>query len=231
MQYYQQLLECSTGHSSSSSTGSIAAAAAKFITPDKCTKPIRDAYFACLEDFIKNCMASTDHLRPALTAAAAAAAAEGEGSPGGSSSRAARRPGMSAAAAAAILGRESWDDTDVEAEGTFDVTMSAGGPAAVMAAAAAAAGGGGGGGGHVLRLVLSDDVKLLLIGSNLSYLREKLVGSLTQRFLLALTGMWAEGVGGGVGCGLRCACLIWGKCEGGRGDWPLCVHGGGHCKV
>jgi hypothetical protein len=45
----------------------------------------------------------------------------------------------------------------------------------------------------VLRLVLSDDVKLLLIGSNLSFMREKLVGSLTQRFLLALTGGWVEG--------------------------------------
>jgi hypothetical protein len=189
MQYYQQLLECASGHSSSAADtagGSIAAAVAKLVTPDKCTKPIRDAYFACLEDFIKNCMASTDHLRPAQPAAAAAAAAAGgESSPSGGSRLRQRGPVMSATAAAAILGRESWEDTDVEAEGMFDVTMSAGGSAAALTAAAAAAAGDG---GHVLRLVLSDDVKLLLIGSNLSFLREKLVGSLTQRFLLALTG-------------------------------------------
>jgi hypothetical protein len=225
MQYYQQLLECATGHSSSSSSsssapdgaggGSVAAAVAKLLGPDKCTKPIRDAYFACLEDFIKSCMASTDHLRPAGPAAAAAAGAgSAEGSPRGGSSRAQqqqRRPGMSAAAAAAILGRESWEDTDVEAEGTFDATLTAGGVAGagLTAAAAAAAGGGGGGaaGGHVLRLVLSDDVKLLLIGSNLGFMREKLVGGLTQRFLLTLTG---EHWGGGknVGVQQRCLCCI-----------------------
>jgi hypothetical protein len=167
----------------------MAAAVARIVGPDKCTKPIRDAYFACLEDFIKCCLASTDHLKPqtASTAAAEGGHHRSSSSPravagSSSSSRAAgpppqRRPGMSAAAAAAILGRESWDDTDVAAEGTFDVTMSAGGTAVGVA-----------GGVHVLRLVLSDDVKLLLIGSNLSFMREKLVGSLTQRFLLALTG-------------------------------------------
>jgi hypothetical protein len=199
MQYYQQLLGCATGHSISGSSsaadaaaGSVAAAAAKFISPEKCTKPIRDAYFACLEDFIKNCMASSDHLRPPSTAAAAAA--DADDSPGkAQQQQQQRRPAMSAAAAAAILGRESWDDTAVEAEGTFDVTLSAGGSAAVAAAMAAAGGGVGGGGGaagDVLRLVLSDYVKLLLIGSNLSFMREKLVGSLTQRFLLTLTGMY-----------------------------------------
>ncbi|WIA14506.1 hypothetical protein OEZ85_003026 [Tetradesmus obliquus] len=40
----------------------------------------------------------------------------------------------------------------------------------------------------VLGAVLSDDVRLLLMSSNLSFMRERLVGSLTQRFLLVLTG-------------------------------------------
>lgn len=181
MQYYQQLLECCTGHAISNSSsssggggGSIAAAAARIIPPAASTKPLREAYFAALEDFVKHCMAATDHLRPPPGAAgagsSAAAAAAGDDS---SSSRPARRPGLSAAAAAAILGRESLEDLDIEAEGTLGSMHHAPGSS----------------GSNVLRLVLSDDVKLLLICSNLSYLREKLVGSLTQRFLLVLTGV------------------------------------------
>jgi hypothetical protein len=42
--------------------------------------------------------------------------------------------------------------------------------------------------GGVLGAVLSDDVRLLLMSCNLSFMRERLVGSLTQRFLLVLTG-------------------------------------------
>lgn len=41
---------------------------------------------------------------------------------------------------------------------------------------------------------VSDDVRLLLVASNLSQVRTRLVGSLTQRFLLALTGEQASEV-------------------------------------
>ncbi|KAI8462855.1 MAG: exocyst complex component Sec5-domain-containing protein [Monoraphidium minutum] len=51
-------------------------------------------------------------------------------------------------------------------------------------------GGGGARGGVGVGGVagVSDDVRLLLAGSNLSYIRSRLMGSLTQRFLLVLTG-------------------------------------------
>lgn len=106
---------------------------------------------------------------------------------------------MSAAAAAAVLGRDSLSGgSDDDDAGLFAASSRArgsyGGPAA------GASGGGGGG----LRLALSDDVKLLLLGSNLSYLRERLVGSLTQRFLLVLTGVGRSGL---AACVLACACL------------------------
>ncbi len=50
-----------------------------------------------------------------------------------------------------------------------------------------AAGSGALGGGV---LVMTDDVKLLVLNSNLGYVRNKLMPSLTQRYLLVLAGGW-----------------------------------------
>lgn len=180
MQYYQQLLGCSTG----SPTGSInALAAAKIITQDKSTKPIRDAYFTCLEDTIKTCKAAAEVLRPVAKGSSAAAGAAAGGSStataareGGSPQRG--RHGMSAAAAAAVLGPDTlFDDVETAAAAAAGVDAGLG---KLLPGGGAAAGLGPGS--------LSDDVRLLLMSSNLSFMRERLVGGLTQRFLLVLTG-------------------------------------------
>lgn len=45
---------------------------------------------------------------------------------------------------------------------------------------------------------LSDDLRLLLTASNLGFIRSRLMGALTQRFLLVLTGAPGGGEGGGL---------------------------------
>jgi hypothetical protein len=195
MQYYQQLLGCSTG----SSTGSLSSStsAARGITADVTTKPIRDAYFTCLEDTIKTCKAAAEELRPAAAAAVAGSSSSSSRGAGSSPTKGSgkesipvRRPGLSAAAAAAVLGQDILSD-----DSEYDPAAAAASTAAVSGDAAAAAGGAAAGlsfalglPGGVLGAVLSDDVRLLLMSSNLSFMRERLVGSLTQRFLLVLTG-------------------------------------------
>lgn len=160
MQYYQQLLACSSNSSSGPNSSSTAA---KFVPADKSTKPVRDAYFACLEDTIKCCRTAADHLRPAGTAAST-----------GSSSTV---PGMSSSSRSKPS--SAYDPLLVDSD---DEDSTASNAAAATPDSAAAA-------GAALRpRQLSDDVRLLLLASNLAFMRSRLVGSLTQRFLLVLTG-------------------------------------------
>ena len=156
------------------------------------TKPLQDGYFAGMDECINTCTAVAEQLRPTGTPAAASAAAaagfEGSGSAGGAAGSssgavdAVRGAETKAAAAAAARGGRGgaelalvWDSDEEE------------GPGGQGARGRRPGGAGGllwaGKGG------LGEDGKLLVLTSNLSYLRNRMLGSLTQRFLLLLTGM------------------------------------------
>jgi hypothetical protein len=75
-----------------------------------------------------------------------------------------------------------------------------------------AAGGGGAAnrGGGIIGAggALTDDVKLLLLHSNMGYVRTKLMPGLTSRYLLVLAGAcWGWG-GGHLGAAACCPCLL-----------------------
>jgi hypothetical protein len=184
LQYYQELLTRSISHPSEHAGITCATEAAQLIQPDNCTKPIREAYFACLEDTIRCCKAAADKYRPAGSAAPPHSPTAST-----SSNRKGRRT-----SAAAVPGRPSFSE---DSDDDYDNGDRGGGEPRLVGLGSSNRGHPGAGSSSsssVLRLVPNDDVKLLLIGSNLSFLRSGLVGSLTQRFLLVLTG------GGGV-CG------------------------------
>lgn len=169
-----------------------AAAAACIVPPELSTKPIRDAYFACLEDTVSACKDAAEAMAPAPPAAVAAGVAQQKDAVASRASSPHRR-----------IGAEWLLDAPVPTfvlHGGVEAPLPQRGGATAMTAAAAAAAVGPGGvtayGSSVeatpqallLCGPLTEDVRLLLLGANLSHLRRRLVGTLTQRFLLALTG-------------------------------------------
>jgi hypothetical protein len=167
---------------------------------DITTRPLRVAFFACVGGCTA-CLSATAErfsLQPAERGGgggggegAEAAGGGGPGTSGGGGGPAA--PPRGAARAAVLAMAPDSDDDEPSAAGPGSPR---GGAAARPLGGAAAARGGVGVGGVP---GVSDDVRLLLTASNLSFIRNRLMASLTQRFLLVLTG--AGGRAGGLGGG------------------------------
>lgn len=139
------------------------------LPPDITSRPLHVAFFACLGQCTACLAALAERYSPAPAEAAAAAPRDAGAS---TSPRAAGARGRGG------LAFESDDDDGA-------------GPAANASPRAGARAGlqGGRGGVGVGGVAgVSDDVRVLLTASNLSHIRTRLMGSLTQRFLLVLTG-------------------------------------------
>jgi hypothetical protein len=161
------------------------------LPPDITTRPLHVAFFACLGQCTVCLAALAERYNPdagdALSPAHRSGATPGDPEGGRRSASPARGRRLggrgssgggvygrgSASRGTALLGDASDSDEEVEGAG--------GGSAWAVTGQRGGVGVGGVPG-------VSDDVRLLLTASNLSYIRTRLMGSLTQRFLLVLTG-------------------------------------------
>jgi hypothetical protein len=172
---------------------------------DITTRPLHVAFFACLGQ-CTTCLAALAERyslaagdsseSPGATAARRPGGGESSGVPGTSGSGGSGGTGLSparggGAARSAVLAMGPDSDDDDEAGLSGGLGAGPGGPSGGPGARRGVGVGGVPG--------VSDDVRLLLTASNLSYIRNRLMASLTQRFLLVLTG---RGAAVGVqGCG------------------------------
>ncbi|KIZ03142.1 Exocyst complex component 2 [Monoraphidium neglectum] len=163
---------------------------------DITTRPLHVAFFACLGQCTACLAALAERYNPHagdMPSSARGGDDESGGSStggpdpggGGGSPREYWRRGPQAQARGVLL----YDSDDDAGEGGGAGGSGSGGPAV---RGGLQGGRGGVGVGGVAGV--SDDVRLLLTASNLSYIRTKLMGSLTQRFLLVLTGEVASEV-------------------------------------
>jgi hypothetical protein len=183
MQYYKSLLGAAAA-----AAGGGGAGAGKARAVAAHTKVLQAGYFGGLEELVSCCSAAAEELKPAGTSGASSPTKAGAGA-GGEASESAAGKGRSSSSPTRSRQKDPWsvwesDEEEGGAEGAADK------------AAAAAGGGGsglGGGPGWILgqwraRGAVSEDAKLLVLTSNLGYVRNVLLGNMTQRFLLLLTG-------------------------------------------
>lgn len=164
---------------------------------DITTRPLHVAFFACLGQCMACLAALAERYNPqpgdtprSSSRQGLAAVAEGDGGscePGRSSptGAAGRRGGTTGRGVRNALLLDS-DDEDEEGGAGQGGAAGAGGTRSSLQGGRGGVGVGGVPG-------VSDDVRLLLTASNLSYIRSRLMGSLTQRFLLVLTGEQGAG--------------------------------------
>ncbi|GBF96117.1 hypothetical protein Rsub_08993 [Raphidocelis subcapitata] len=160
---------------------------------DTTSRPLHIAFFACLGQ----CTAVLGAMAERYAPGAGAAPAEGEeassggrgGAAGASSGSPPRGPGRPGSRLKPLLNDSDSDDDGAGAAGDgAPGPSSAGGGGVASASAGRAAPKQRGGVGLGGVSGVGDDVRLLLVASNLAAIRGRLMGSLTQRFLLLLTG-------------------------------------------
>jgi hypothetical protein len=196
MQYYKSLLgaAAAAGGSGSGGGGKAKAVAAH-------TKVLQAGYFGGLEELVSCCSAAAEELKPGTSGTSSPTKAAA-----GDASESAAGKGRSSSSPTRSRQKDPWsvwesDDEEAGAEGGGDKAAAAGGGGTAL---------GGGLGGLRPRGAVSEDAKLLVLTSNLGYVRNVLLGNMTQRFLLLLTGEWCcvGGLRSPEGCGCQLLQLL-----------------------